>query len=58
MKELCNFFQCIDILFFFLLCNFRNVNILTRIVREHFHLYSIGEYVTNKTKMMNYCLSR
>ena len=56
LKELCDFFQSVDVLLFLL--TFRNGNTLAAVVSEHFHLHSVAEHVADETEMMNGCLSR
>ena len=56
LKELCDFFESINVLL--LLLTLRNGNTLAGVIGEHFHLHSIAEHVADETEMMNGCLSR
>lgn len=56
LKELCDFFQSVDVLL--LLLALRNGNTFAGVVGEHFHLHSIAEHIADEAEVMNSCLSR
>ena len=55
-KELCDFFESVDVLL--LLLALRNGNTLAGVIGEHFHLHSVAEHIADEAEMMNGCLSR